>query len=403
MPRRLRSTHLETRTSRLKLEPRGKPHWRTVAPGISVGYRAGPGTWTVRCADGRGSSWTKRLGLADDREDADGTHVLDFWMAIDKAKALARGQDADAGRPASVAEAFADYSDDLRLRGAGKTNATTPCQHLPPSLLSRPISLLTVRELKHWRNGLAAKLKASTVNRICRSTKAAFNLAASHDDRITNAKAWTIGLATLPEANDTESNMILSDEQRRAVIASAYDISADFGIYTEIHAVTGARTSQIALLDVADLHTGAKPLLTIPSSLKGRNRRTRIRKPIPISPGLAQRLKVIIAGRAPDQPLLMMTPDGRRWNAGAHHKLFAAAAKAASLPAGASIYALRHTAITKALLAGVAVRLVASSFDTSIAMIERSYSKYISDHGDDQMRRALFDTDAPSNIVSLVR
>jgi hypothetical protein len=54
-------------------------------------------------------------------------------------------------------------------------------------------------------------------------------------------------------------------------------------------------------------------------------------------------------------------------------------------------------------LAGVPVRLVASSFDTSIQMIEKSYSKYIAHHGDDQMRRALFDADAPSNIVALVR
>jgi hypothetical protein len=49
--------------------------------------------------------------------------------------------------------------------------------------------------------------------------------------------------------------------------------------------------------------------------------------------------------------------------------------------------------------------LVASSLDTSIEVIERSYSKYISDHGDAQMRRALFDVAAPSdsNIIPLAR
>ena len=51
------------------------------------------------------------------------------------------------------------------------------------------------------------------------------------------------------------------------------------------------------------------------------------------------------------------------------------------------------------------VRLVASSFDTSVAMIEKTYSKYIADHGDEQMRRALFDVDAPAdgNVIPLVR
>ena len=62
---------------------------------------------------------------------------------------------------------------------------------------------------------------------------------------------------------------------------------------------------------------------------------------------------------------------------------------------GATMYCLRHTAITRALLAGVPVRLVASSFDTSIAMIEKTYSKHIATHGDDLMRRVVFDADAP--------
>ena len=36
-------------------------------------------------------------------------------------------------------------------------------------------------------------------------------------------------------------------------------------------------------------------------------------------------------------------------------------------------------------------------------MIEKTYSKFIADHGDAQMRRALFDADAPAagNVVAL--
>jgi integrase len=260
--------------------------------------------------------------------------------------------------------------------------------------------MLTVKELRHWRNGLAETMKASSVNRLCKSLKAALNLAASHDDRITNAKAWRTGLAALPEADDTESNLVLSDEQRRAVIASAYAISDEFGLYVETHAATGARTSQLGLLDVSDLYAGAEPKLMVPSSLKGRNRRARTKKPMPISTGLAQRLKQAAAGHDADQPLLL-NPDGERWHARQHRRMFIEAAQAARLPDGATMYCLRHTAITRALLAGVPVRLVASSFDTSVAMIEKTYSKFIADHGDAQMRRALFDVDAPvaGNVV----
>src|SRR5262249_50211440 len=101
MPRRIRSSALETRTARLKLAQQRKPYWITVAPGISLGYRrnAGPGAWNVRAADGKGGNWIKGFAIADDHEDANGTSVLDYWLAADKAKALARGQDADAGRP----------------------------------------------------------------------------------------------------------------------------------------------------------------------------------------------------------------------------------------------------------------------------------------------------------------
>jgi integrase len=405
MPRRLRSSTLETRTARLKLAQQRKPYWIAVAPGISLGYRrnAGPGAWNVRAADGKGGNWIKGFGIADDQEDADGASILTFWQAADKAKALARGQDADAGRPATVDEALTDYAADLAVRGSGPTNATGPRRHLTPALLSKPVSMLTVRELRHWRNGLTKDLKASSVNRLCKALKAALNLAVSHDDRIGNAKAWTTGLALLPEADDTESNLVLSDEQRRDAVSASYAISAEFGLYVEVHAATGARSGQIALLDVGHLHAGKEPKLIVPSSLKGKNRRTRTRKSMPIPPSLAKRLKAAAAGRDADQPLLLW--NGERWRAHVHRRPFIKAVQAAGLPPGATLYAMRHSAITHALLAGVPVRLVASSFDTSVAMIEKTYSKFITDHGDAQMRRAVFDVDAPAmdNVIPLAR
>ena len=196
---------------------------------------------------------------------------------------------------------------------------------------------------------------------------------------------------------------MLTDEQVCDVVSTAYEISAEFGLYVEVHAATGARSGQIALLDVGDLDAGAEPRLMMPSSLKGRNRRTQTRKPMPITVALTKKLKQVTSGRTTDQPLLPNSD--KPWNAQLHRRRFAEAAKVAGLPDGATIYCLRHTAITRALLAGVPVRLVASSFDTSVAMIEKTYSKFIADHGDAQMRRALFDADAPAdgNVVALVR
>jgi hypothetical protein len=126
MARRPRTSRLETRTARLKLRVRRKPHdFTSISPGIALGYRrcASAGRWVVKVADGHGGYWTKVVGIADDFEDTDGEHVLSWWQAQDKARALARGKDTGGARPATVAEAIADYERDLIARSASPANA----------------------------------------------------------------------------------------------------------------------------------------------------------------------------------------------------------------------------------------------------------------------------------------
>ena len=67
-----------------------------------------------------------------------------------------------------------------------------------------------------------------------------------------------------------------------------------------------------------------------------------------------------------------------------------------------TIYALRHSSIVRQLLAGVPIRVVAVNHDTSVAMIEKTYSKYIGDHSDAITRRALLDLTEPlgGNVVA---
>ena len=67
------------------------------------------------------------------------------------------------------------------------------------------------------------------------------------------------------------------------------------------------------------------------------------------------------------------------------------------------MYALRHSNIVRQLLAGVPIRVVAVNHDTSVVMIERTYSRYIGDHSDMLARGALLDTTAPAgaNVVPM--
>jgi len=67
-------------------------------------------------------------------------------------------------------------------------------------------------------------------------------------------------------------------------------------------------------------------------------------------------------------------------------------------PAKVTMYALRHTSIVRQLLANVPVRVVAALHDTSVEMVERSYSRYIADHADELARATL---PVPTEVLSL--
>jgi integrase len=399
MPRHRRSPRIENRTNRLKLTPRRKPYYFGIAPGISLGYRRnqGPGTWSVKAPAGHGAFWIKAFGLADDYEAANGGTVLDFFQAQDKARVIARASDGGGDRPVTVAEALDSYAAELQSRGGAALNVSRVRYHLPASLAAKTVALLTARDLRHWRDGLLKKgLAPASVVRTGRGLAAALALAAKDDHRISNAAAWRDGLARLPDS-EVARNTILSDDEVRALVATAYQISPEFGLWVELHAVTGSRTSQLERLTVGDLQgNGSGPRLLMPSSKKGRRKRIE-RRPVPIPPALARMLGQAATGRAPHEPLVP-PPGGKT----ALQNTFKRAAAAAGLAPDVTIYALRHSSIVRMLLAGTPIRVVAVHHDTSTGMIEKNYSPYIGDHTDVMVRRTLLDIAAPK-IVPLVR
>ena len=115
--------------------------------------------------------------------------------------------------------------------------------------------------------------------------------------------------------------------------------------------------------------------------------------PVPITPGLAVRLKAAAAHRPANAPLLLKA-DGERWRpkSADHSRPFARAARAAGLPAGTTIYALRHSSVARALLRGLPIKVVADWHDTSVGQITAHYGRFLKDHYDDLVRAALLDT-----------
>jgi integrase len=222
-------------------------------------------------------------------------------------------------------------------------------------------------------------------------------LAAKLDKRVAaNREAWRVGLEAL-RGTVTARDAVLTDAQVMAVVAAAYDVSTAFGLYAQVHAETGARSSQLARCVVGDLQ---RDRLMVPSSRKGRGRKAD-HIPVPISPALAARLR---CNRKPSEPLLLR-PDGTPWQPvkADHGPMFKQAADAAKLPAGTTMYALRHSSIARALLRGLPIKVVADWHDTSVGQIEKHYGKFLKHHYDDLVRAALLDTSPPSPPVNVVR
>src|SRR5207247_4590213 len=128
--------------------------------------------------------------------------------------------------------------------------------------------------------------------------------------------------------------------------------------------------SQVFKLTPHDLqdHHPTAPRLMMPTSKKGRNRKVEYR-PLPISPRLAKALRQQAHGRAMHAPLF-----DKLWNLVTRLR---PVAERLGLDPKITPYALRHSSIVRQLLKGVPTRIVAAHHDTSVAMIEKNYSRYI--------------------------
>jgi integrase len=413
MARRPRASRLETRSARLRLPIANKPYdFTALAPGIGLGYRRckGAGRWVLRIADGKGGYATSVIGYADDYQDADGEHALDFWQAQARGLTLARGEDSTgtARAPASLDQALTDYEAELKAHGASVQNAKRVRHHATPSLLARPVALLNAEALTRWRNGLIEDgVKSATINRTFKAAKAALNNAARLDSRITltTQKEWREALTKLARDSDEDVRAIPTDDEVRAVIAAAWKLDPGFGLLIEVAAVTGARMSQLARIRVSDLRDDARILM--PASRKGHRQRRVASQAVAIPTSLAAKLRKAAGNRPASDPLLLKS-DGTLWNPERSEQRAPFATIAAQVGlAGQTMYCLRHASICRQIMNDVPIKLIADYHDTSILMIEASYAATLSLRADavERTRAALLDPAMPpaDNVIPLPR
>jgi integrase len=147
-------------------------------------------------------------------------------------------------------------------------------------------------------------------------------------------------------------------------------------------AATGARFSQIARMTVGDVQA-AQGRLMIPQSFKGRKR---VLAPV-VEAARSRRRCWSIGGTDRQGPC-----SGSGWIALGFLLGNAQTVSAGGRRGGVALvdpYALRHSSIVRGLRAGLPIRLVAALHDTSVAMIERHYSRYITEGLDELVARAV--------------
>ena len=94
-----------------------------------------------------------------------------------------------------------------------------------------------------------------------------------------------------------------------------------------------------------------------------------------LSDGAVKFFKDICKDRLPEA-ILLAKDDGNPWGKSHHLRSMRESVEKAKLPGECVFYSLRHYHISKALLSGMPMQVVAENTGTSVRMIEKHYGKF---------------------------
>ncbi|TCN25884.1 tyrosine-type recombinase/integrase [Sinorhizobium americanum] len=460
MAKTLKEAPITTANARSKL---GEGEYaRRLDAEAAVWYRKGKrgGVWFARWRNkGHGANYKQApIGPANDVNDKPAEGLFTFLQAERLARHIVEQarQEAKAaadGPPLTVRlaiEAYIADRDARESRRKGREVRSDAGQRLSryvtgqdkrgkqQAVPAAPLADVTLHTLKEsdlltWLAGLPGAVKATTKQRLVNDLKAALNATyAANRDRLD---------ATLPaiikhglkkpgnghhDGDDVASvardNQILTDAQVGLLISVAQEIDAEQGWDGDLYrlvvvlAATGARFSQIARMRVGDVQRSQGRLL-VPVSRKGKGGKSGS-TPVPVGKDVLDALLPSTTGRKNDEPLLerwrhkQVTGEIGKWektDRGAWHspselqRTWDAMRERAGMP-DVIPYALRHSSIVRGIRANLPIRLVAALHDTSVAMIERHYGRFIADGLDELAARAvvpLVPQDSGARVVPL--
>jgi integrase len=384
MARRVRDASLESRTARAKLATRGKPYYRSIGPGLHVGYRKGDEArkWVARIYIGSGAYKVEVIGNADDAADADGADVLTFFQAQERARELAGKKVEQPAGPYTVGEAIAAYVEHLEGKATCKDTATRLAAHVAPALQSRPVDELTKDEIRAWHRGLAkipprvrtangdkqqhravdmsdpetARKRKATANNLLTMLKAALNHALA-EEKVGSDKAWK-RVKPFEKVSKARERYLTIAEAKRLINAC----DPDFRKLVQAALMTGCRYQELARLTVSDFNPDSGSVL-IQTSKSGKPRH------VMLSDEGVTFFRSLTVGRAGDELML-----GRPWRHGNQANPMKVALRKAKISPPISFHGLRHTWASLSVMGGMPLMVVARNLGhVDTRMVEKHY------------------------------
>jgi integrase len=394
MARTAKDTKLDSRNARLKLEARGKPYFRSIDPGLHLGYRrlaGGAGTWTVRLYEGDQDYATERLGTADDSSDANGADILSFSQAQAKARQIRDQRSMGAAGiigPYTVRQALTDYFEFLRHEGRPE-HLIDDAEQRATSLIGaklgdEEVATLTAEDFRKWRNNLVKagartrsgkgpqrhrpikgddglRARQNSANRIWSTFRAALNHAFA-EGKVASDKEWR-RVKPFKGVGGKRTDYLTVAEAKRLINAC----DPDFRFMVQAALLTGGRYGSLANLRVRDFRGDTVTLRT----RKGNGTERAFPVSLTADEGVPF-FERVCAGRDADE-LMFIRDDGEAWGKNFQTEPMAEACKRAKIkPVGFN--QLRHTWASLAVMAGTPLLVVAENLGhTSTRMVEEHY------------------------------
>jgi integrase len=293
-----------------------------------------------------------RLGAADDHANADGQTVLDFFQAQDKALVEARTIPKPALTLNDAAEHYLAWYREHRK--AIRETESAVAAHILPTLGERPVSQLTAKDLKAWRDRLArtparkrtgfgkqpqfcekpatdeeVRARQATANRILAVLKAILNKA-FEDELVADDTAWR-QVKPFRKVDKPRIRFLTEAESIRLVNSCARELRP----LLTAALFTGARYGELVRMKVADFDPKSALVFIAPS-------KSGAPRYVPLNNAALDFFKLHTAGRSGTE-LLFARANGSPWGKNHDKRPLRAANTEARISPPVRFHELRHT------------------------------------------------------------